>query len=235
MGAGGNKVHEAYAVAPADAQVWEVQEPDLEEEEAIAAADIEPEPDPPAAPTAEDTEPATEIPAGQAPGGWNDAAVPVPQAGEPGNVAGVPLLVGGADLVDSVATVISYEGPGGPREVLHATVSETAEGKLLEALALSEEKLVPVALEKEVDGRLPMDQQHQLFDQVEKAVKSVNHHLKAGDAVPQHTRDGVDKLAAQLRRRSTRRYGPDRAISERLHVGEQHDSSTVWKGKWIQP
>src|SRR5205823_6682921 len=161
------------------------------EEEPLAAADIEPKPDPPATATAEDTEPAADIAAGQPPEGWNDAAVPVPQAGEPGNVAGVPLLVGGADLVDSVATVISYEGPGGPREVLHATVSEAAEGKLLEALALSEEKLVPITVEKEIDGRLPMDEQHQLFDQVEKAVKSVNHHLKSGDLVPPHTKESM--------------------------------------------
>lgn len=198
MGAGGNKVHEAYAVAPADAEVWGVQEPDLEEEEPLADAGIEPEPDPPATATAEDTEPATDMAAGQAPAGWDDAAVPVPQAGEPGNIAGVPLLVGGADLVDSVATVISYEGLGGSREVLHATVSEAAEGKLLEALALSEEKLVPIAVEKEIDGRLPMDEQHQLFDQVEKSVKSVNHHLKTGDTVPPHTKEAMGTLTAQL-------------------------------------
>ena len=38
-----------------------------------------------------------------------------------------------------------------------ATVNQDAEAKLLEALAVSETKMVPVQVEKEVTGRLPMD------------------------------------------------------------------------------
>ena len=37
-----------------------------------------------------------------------------------------------------------------------------------------------------------------VFDQVEKAVKSVNHHLKSGDQVPLHTKEAMGSLTAQL-------------------------------------
>lgn len=130
----------------------------------------------------------------------SEALIPIPQTVETGRIAGEPLLVGGADLVDSLATLIAYEDPAGPREVLHATVDEAAESKLLEALALSEEKLVPVAVEKEVQGRLPMDEQHQLFEQLETVAKSVNHHLKQGDGIPDHTKENHAKLVAQLQK-----------------------------------
>lgn len=130
----------------------------------------------------------------------SEALIPIPGTVETGRIAGEPLLVGGADLVDSLATLIAYEDPAGPREVLHATVDKAAESKLLEALALSEEKLVPVAVEKEVQGRLPMDEEHQLFEQLEKVAKSVNHHLKQGDGVPDHTKENHGKLVAQLQK-----------------------------------
>jgi hypothetical protein len=130
--------------------------------------------------------------------GWDDAVTPVPTDPAPGDICGTPLLVGGADLDDSLATLVSYNSPGGPREVLMATVTEEAEAKLYEALALSEEKLVPVAVDKEVAGRLPLDEQHQLFEQMETVVKSVNHHLSAGDAIPAHTVANYDKLVGAL-------------------------------------
>src|SRR5207237_8044098 len=92
---------------------------------------------------------------------WDDAVTPVPPTAPAGDVKGVPLLVGGADLEDSLATLVAYGGSDGVREVLYATVIEDAEAKLLEALSLSEEKLVPVVVEKKVDGRLPRDTAHQ--------------------------------------------------------------------------
>ncbi|MFN2505161.1 MAG: hypothetical protein ABR540_13205, partial [Acidimicrobiales bacterium] len=90
-----------------------------------------------------------------APARWTDDEVltPVPTEPTPGEVCGTPLLVGGADLEDSLATLVSYKSPGGPREALFATVTPEAEAKLFESLALSEEKLVPVTVEKEVTGR----------------------------------------------------------------------------------
>jgi hypothetical protein len=129
---------------------------------------------------------------------WDDVLTPVPTEPTPGDICGTPLLVGGADLDDSLATLVSYNSAGGPREVLMATVTEEAEAKLYEALALSEEKLVPVSVDKEVAGRLPVDESHQLFEQMETVVKSTNHHLKAGDGVPAHTVANYDKLVASL-------------------------------------
>ena len=127
-----------------------------------------------------------------------DVLTPVPTDPPPGDVCGTPLLVGGADLEDSLGTLVSYNSKGGPREVLVATVAPEAEAKLFEALALSEEKLVPVAVEKEVTGRLPADQAHQLYEQLETVAKSVNHHLKAGDGVPPHTQEALAKAKATL-------------------------------------
>lgn len=130
--------------------------------------------------------------------GHEDVLTPVPDELIAGDVAGGPLLVGGADLVDSTATLIAYDSPGGPREVLVGTVDEAAEAKLLESLALSETKMIPVAVETEVHGRLPVDSEHQLFEQLAKAAKSTNHHLKAGDEVPAHTTETVSKVKADL-------------------------------------
>jgi len=79
-----------------------------------------------------------------------------------------------------------------------ATVNQDAEAKLLEALAVSETKMVPVQVEKEVTGRLPMDTTNQLYERLSKAAKSVNHHLHQGQAVPAHTHDNVVQLEADL-------------------------------------
>ncbi len=129
---------------------------------------------------------------------WADAAYPVPETPTPGEVMGTPVLIGGADLEGSSATLRSYLGPAGPREVLMATVNQDAEAKLLEALAVSETKMVPVQVEKEVTGRLPMDTTNQLHERLAKAAKSVNHHLHQGQAVPAHTHDNVAQLEADL-------------------------------------
>ena len=127
-----------------------------------------------------------------------EALTPVPTEPPVGDICGTPLMVGGADLDDSLATLVSYQDGAGPREVLLATVDPEAEAKLYEALALSEEKLVPVAVEKEVSGRLPIDQSEQLYEQLATAAKSVNHHLKAGDAMPAHTKENLNKVMSRL-------------------------------------
>ena len=106
--------------------------------------------------------------------------------------------MGGADLDDSLATLVAYSSPDGPREVLFATVAPEAEGKLLEAVALSEQKLVAVQVEKEVTGRLPVDEKEQLFERVTKAAKEVNGALKAGNAVPETTQAALAGLAERV-------------------------------------
>ena len=127
-----------------------------------------------------------------------DALTPVPTNPSPGDIRGTPLLVGGVDLEDSLATLVAYKDDDGSREVLVATVARDAEAKLFEALALSEEKLVPVAVDKEVTGRLPLDTTHQLHEQLVAVAKSVNHHLSAADDIPAHTHTNLEKVMGQL-------------------------------------
>lgn len=164
----------------------------------VPSADLEADPelatpDPPAA----EASAAAARPAAAA--AQQDGAVtPVPTDPEPGAICGTPLLVGGADLDDSLATLTSYKSDGGPREVLMATVTPEAEAKLYEALALSEEKLVPVTVDKEVTGRLPADEAHQLYEQLATVAKSANHHLKAGDEIPEHTKENLAKALKSL-------------------------------------
>ncbi|MFB9802321.1 hypothetical protein, partial [Streptomonospora salina] len=109
-----------------------------------------------------------------------------------------PVLAGGADLVDSTATLISYSDPEGgpPREVLLASVDEQAEAKLMEALEL--QKTEPIHVEEEVSGRLPLDEEKQLYELTAKAAKSVNHKLKTGTAVPEHTKEYLAQAQAAV-------------------------------------
>lgn len=120
-----------------------------------------------------------------------DVVTPIPQTPPEGAAAGVPVLIGGADLADATATLVSYTSPHGhgPREVLLATLEENAEAKLIEALALNEEELIPVQVQEQVSGRLPMDEAKQLHELVAKAAKSVNHKLKNGQEIPEHTKE----------------------------------------------
>ncbi|RKE03013.1 hypothetical protein [Streptomyces sp. TLI_171] len=117
---------------------------------------------------------------------------PVPEAPTTGMAIGEPVLVGGTDFLNSAATLISYDSADGtPREVLLAHVNEEAEEKLLDALALSEGKLVPVEVTKEITGQLELDKQNNLHELVAQAAKSVNHKLKNGIDVPQSTHDKI--------------------------------------------
>jgi hypothetical protein len=216
MGAGSAKSHEACAVSPATALPHPASAiaggPAATQDgagAAPAAALPELELQLPAEPAAADLAGAADVadvplgppgpdPEPEASPLWADAATPVPATAPAGDVNGVPLLVGGADLEDSLATLVAYQGPGGVREVMHATVAEEAEGKLLEALSVSDQKLVPVLVDKAIDGRLPADSDHQLYEQLEAVAKSVNHHLKAGDAMPAHTLANYEQLTATL-------------------------------------
>ncbi|MFE4516710.1 hypothetical protein ACFRMQ_21240 [Kitasatospora sp. NPDC056783] len=111
-----------------------------------------------------------------------DSLWTVPTTPPVGVAAGVPVLISGNDLVDSTATLVSYSsGSDQPREVLLTHLSEEAEGKLLDALDVSEQKLVPVQVEKEVTGRLGLDEQHNLAELVGLAAKGINGKMKYGE------------------------------------------------------
>ncbi|GAA1095399.1 hypothetical protein [Nocardiopsis metallicus] len=130
----------------------------------------------------------------------SEAALPVPETPPEGVAAGVPVLVGGADLQDSAATLISYHSTdeAGPREVLLTTLNEDAEAKLMDALALSEEKLVPVQVEEEIHGRLPLDQDKQLYELCSKTAVSINHRLKHDQPIPQKTLDYLNNATTAV-------------------------------------
>ncbi|WP_430787164.1 hypothetical protein [Actinoplanes sp. G11-F43] len=111
--------------------------------------------------------------------------LPVPEQVPVGVATGVPALVGGADLVDAAVTLVAYDSPDGPREVLLATVDEQAEAKLLDALALGKQEMVPQQVQEKVTGRLPMDKEQQLHEQLALAAKKVNGALKKGGPIPE--------------------------------------------------
>lgn len=204
MGSDSAKTHESYTVAPA------TSDPDLgpDADTPPFAANAEAAAHLPADPTNDQEPPDTavgqpvvsEATSGEAviADALHTPLIAVPDTAPTGDPTGQPLLVGGADLEDAAATLLAYDDAVGPREALHATVTAQAEVKLLEAIALADEHKVAVTVDKDVHGRLPLDETHQLFDQVQTLAKSVNHHLKAGDAIPSHTHEGHAKLVAAL-------------------------------------
>lgn len=219
MGSGSKKHVEYFTVQPAGGQATQT-----------AAADAQ------AVPAAEDTGSDTSVAAaaeadGQPSGAGGDidtagqqplqAVTPVPDELQAGAPTGEPLLVGGADLQDSMATLVAYQHPDGdgPVEVLHARVEEDAQSKLLEAVALSDEKLIPVAVDKQVNGRLPVDENRQLYEQLETVVKSVNYHLKKQDGIPEHTRENFHELAAELEELDGQVTDAEQAMVEDYQAG----------------
>ncbi|MCX5216207.1 hypothetical protein OG689_44535 [Kitasatospora sp. NBC_00240] len=103
---------------------------------------------------------------------------PIPDAPPAGVATGTPVLVGGEDFLDSQATLVSYNSPAGPREVLLAHVSEEAEAKLLDALSVSGTKMIDIEVEEAVHERLELDKKAQLAELVTSATTSVQHKLK---------------------------------------------------------
>jgi hypothetical protein len=193
MGSNANAAHSAYAIGPT--LHLPIQDVDAAHDQPSGAPQVDgadpsaapPHPDESSADTNAHSEP-EELTQAEV-----EALTPIPHAPPEGLAVGVPVLVGGADLVDSTATLISYVSPG-PREVLLATVDQDAEPKLMEALAVSTTVMVPVQVTEHVTGRLPLDKDKQLYEQVEKAVISVNHKIKNGDEIPEYTK-GYAKAA----------------------------------------
>ena len=115
-------------------------------------------------------------------------------AGAPGK----PMLLGGADVEDMTAVVVGYASGDGHRFVLHTKVRPDAEEKLLDALSATEPKTTLVEKEVEAHGRLPLDVDKGLYEQLAKAAKSVNHHIGDGTEIPAHTTDAMASLDTQL-------------------------------------
>ncbi|MEV4147722.1 hypothetical protein AB0J40_28920 [Amycolatopsis sp. NPDC049691] len=177
MGTNAKTTHTAYAITPAGGSE-SVDPPEVEDQ----------------LPTIVE-EPALVEP-GQQP------VTPIPLTPDVGHAYGEPVLVGGADLIASTATLVSYHSAAGPRTVLHARVDEDAEAKLLDALTISP-GMVPTQVEQQVTGRLPVDKQHNLAEKIITAAKSVNHHiangtLTADQGPPATTAKKIDAAEAAL-------------------------------------
>src|SRR6266536_2465957 len=115
-------------------------------------------------------------------------------AGAPGK----PLLLGGADVEDMTAVVVGYQSGEGNRFVLHTKVRPEAEEKLIDALSATEPKTTLVEKQVEAQGRLPLDVDKGLYEQLAKAAKSVNHHIGEGSVIPHHTAEAMAKLETEL-------------------------------------
>ncbi len=115
-------------------------------------------------------------------------------AGAPGK----PLLLGGADVEDMTAVVVGYHSGEGNRFVLHAKVRPEAEEKLLDALSATEPKTTFVEKQVQAHGRLPLDVDKGLYEQLAKVAKSVNHHIGEGSVIPPHTDEAMAKLETEL-------------------------------------
>ncbi|WP_216216878.1 hypothetical protein [Amycolatopsis aidingensis] len=169
MGTNSKAAHATYAISPSTTHVGAPADSDTVE----AATSSQPPPE--------------HQPGGEADGHVRDPGLlpvtPIPDTPDVGKAFGEPILVGGADLHASAATLVSYDSPDGPRTVLHALVAEDAEDKLLEALNITKD-MVPTQVEQKVNGRLPLDREHQMADTLIAAAKSVNHHLGKGDLAP---------------------------------------------------
>ncbi|MFD4612903.1 hypothetical protein ACFWOT_33515 [Streptomyces sp. NPDC058440] len=103
---------------------------------------------------------------------------PVPAAPPVGEPTGTPILVGGDDFINSEATLVAYDSPDGPREVLLTHISEEAEEKLLDALSIPGTHMEEIQVEEEVKERLDLDKEKKLAELTKTAVTSVQHKLK---------------------------------------------------------
>jgi len=135
-----------------------------------------------------------------------EVLTPIPAELPAGLAVGTPVLGGGGDLVDDTMRLIRYTDPAGnpagndakDREALLCHLEPEAEGKLLAALATTA-PTKNVEVEKEISGRLPVDSDTEIAERVMKSAKSVNHHLKDGTAIKDHTEATVAETTAQLK------------------------------------
>ncbi|MET7296871.1 hypothetical protein ABZS79_33050 [Streptomyces griseoloalbus] len=127
---------------------------------------------------------------------------PVPAAPPVGEPTGTPILVGGDDFINSEATLVAYDSPDGPREVLLTHISEEAEEKLLDALSIPGTHMEEIQVEEEVKERLNLDKEKKLAKLTKTAVSSVQHKLKTGsemsDASIAKHQAAVDAVSAVL-------------------------------------
>ncbi|MGW2689273.1 hypothetical protein ACWC6I_39695 [Streptomyces sp. NPDC001414] len=182
----------AAAAAPSEEEAQEAsaegelqssgEEPSSEEDVLLQAEDIE---------EVEEEEEGTDPP-----------LTPVPAAPPVGEPTGTPILVGGDDFINSEATLVAYDSPDGPREVLLTHISEEAEEKLLDALSIPGTHMEEIQVEEEVKERLDLDKEKKLAELTKTAITSVQHKLKTGSEMSQASyvkhQAAVDAVTAVL-------------------------------------
>lgn len=214
------------ATLPPEELIDEPQEPSAD-----AAADVEAQPEP--EPVEE--EPVTQaqgleepqaMPSDEPAGEWQDALTPLPEQLPLGEAFGIPVMVSGLELEGSALTLMSYVDGEGSREVLTATVSPEAEAALLDALSSSGTKMVTVESIATVQERLQLDKDLGIAEKIAQAAKSVNHKLKNGTEIPQHTLDYLQEAVAAMDTAATSTLsGPESA--QQLTGMLAHYQSTI--------
>lgn len=227
MGGGGKKHHQAFTIAPAAPTAGpatttaggDVEDPVVSE---IPIVDEPVAEEPPTAAAAEEEAAGA---GGELPAQWDRDSVitPIPDTLTVGDPTGTALAVGGGDLDDGSATLMSYADPNGTsHEVLLCTLSIDGEDKLLDALIPHDAPQIPVEVETTVTGRLPLDTDNNLHEQLAKVAKSINHHLSDGTNIPAHTHDNLAAIATKIDELSTTTTaGADVAMLEQYSAAVQ--------------
>lgn len=169
----------------------DVVDPSVPEEEPVSAPDLSPDTTTPVA---------AEIAATEQQWASDDVLTPIPEQLTVGDGVGVAVAVGGADLLDGSANLVSYRDPkeDTSHEVLRATLTPEAEEKLLDALNPPDAPKVPIQVAEKIHGRLPIDNENQIYEDLSTVAKSINHHMKDGSPIPQHTLDRLEKVNGKL-------------------------------------
>ena len=129
------------------------------------------------------------------------ALTPIPDQLPVGDGMGAALAVGGADFIDGSATLICFAGPTSndePRQVLTATLTPGAEEKLLDALTSPDAPMIPTLVERDLTGRIPLDQDHHIHERLAKIAKSINSKYKNNNPASPHTEANLATLTTEL-------------------------------------
>lgn len=150
---------------------------------------------------------------------WQDALTPLPEELPVGQAFGVPVMVSGLELEDSALTLMSYQDEDSAREVLMATVSPEAEAALLDALSTSGTKMMTIETSQDVMERLDIDKDFKVAEHLATAAKSVNHKLKNGMEIPEHTQNYIQEAQKALDQAAmTATSGPESAAAQTAMV-----------------
>lgn len=165
-----------------------------------------------------------------------EVLTPIPAPGEltAGDGVGTHVVLGGSDFYDSAATLISYKdekNPSSVRQVLFAEVTPEAEAKIIEALS-QDTKMVEVQKEVTETGRIALDKENNVFEDIQTAAKSVNFHLKEQDEIPSHTLETIKSLQDRMKGIEQDADADPKAQEMAAHYKEAVDNLVAWRDNW---